>query len=330
MSLLGYNNATERRNLFNQTDVTGTLATGAVRHTLLAGAELSRQRTDNVRNTAYFDGSATFLPVVPEELRRFEARLRGKAPFCEVNRERLCALIERRGLYRALTHCLGAVAEQSRAAGLPLDGVDDVLMVGGSTLLPGVYSLFETRFGRERVRAWQPFEAVSNGAAAYSAGRVNQSDLIVHDYAFVTYDPKSHEPTYTMIVPTGTRFPTAPALWKRQLMPTCSLRAPETVFKLVVCEIGQNGGESSRLGWDAHGNVHALGGASRKDPAYVVKLNDTDPTLGFLDPPHQPHDRTPRLEIGFGVDAERWLVASVLDMKTGEQLLSAAPVVRLV
>ena len=59
VSLLGYNNATERRNLFNQTDVTGTFATGAVRHTLLAGAELSRQRTDNVRNTAYFNGSAT-------------------------------------------------------------------------------------------------------------------------------------------------------------------------------------------------------------------------------------------------------------------------------
>jgi catecholate siderophore receptor len=54
VSLLGYNNATERRNLFNQTDVSGTLAPGTVRHTLLAGAELSRQRTDNFRNTAYF------------------------------------------------------------------------------------------------------------------------------------------------------------------------------------------------------------------------------------------------------------------------------------
>jgi catecholate siderophore receptor len=59
VNLLGYNNATERRSLFNQTDVTSTLATGAVRHTLLAGAELSRQRTDNLRNTAYFNGSAT-------------------------------------------------------------------------------------------------------------------------------------------------------------------------------------------------------------------------------------------------------------------------------
>jgi catecholate siderophore receptor len=59
VSLQGYNNATVRANLFNQTDLTGTVSTGSVRHTILAGAELSRQRTDNVRNTGYFDGSAT-------------------------------------------------------------------------------------------------------------------------------------------------------------------------------------------------------------------------------------------------------------------------------
>ena len=59
VTLQGYNNATDRVNLFNQTDLTGTLLTGAVRHTLLAGAELSRQRTDNFRNTGYFNGSAT-------------------------------------------------------------------------------------------------------------------------------------------------------------------------------------------------------------------------------------------------------------------------------
>ena len=59
VTLRGYNNATDRVNLFNQTDLTGTLVTGAVRHTVLAGAELSRQRTENFRNTGYFDGSAT-------------------------------------------------------------------------------------------------------------------------------------------------------------------------------------------------------------------------------------------------------------------------------
>ena len=59
VALAGYNNATARVNLFNQTDLTGTIVTGGVRHTVLAGAELSRQRTANFRNTGYFNGSAT-------------------------------------------------------------------------------------------------------------------------------------------------------------------------------------------------------------------------------------------------------------------------------
>ena len=59
VTLQGYNNATDRVNLFNQTDLTGTLVTGRVRHTVLVGAELSRQRTENFRNTGYFNGSAT-------------------------------------------------------------------------------------------------------------------------------------------------------------------------------------------------------------------------------------------------------------------------------
>jgi catecholate siderophore receptor len=64
VSLSGYNNATKRDNLFNQTDLTATLGTGAVKHTLLLGGELSRQSTDNFRNTAYFGGgSATTLVV---------------------------------------------------------------------------------------------------------------------------------------------------------------------------------------------------------------------------------------------------------------------------
>ena len=51
-------------------------------------------------------------------------------------------------------------------ASLGADGPDDVLMVGGSTLLPGVFPYFEDRFGRDRVRAWHPFHAVVTGVSA--------------------------------------------------------------------------------------------------------------------------------------------------------------------
>lgn len=54
VSVSGYNNLTTRENVFNQTDVTLLAQTGAVNHTLLVGAEIGRQETDNFRETAYF------------------------------------------------------------------------------------------------------------------------------------------------------------------------------------------------------------------------------------------------------------------------------------
>jgi catecholate siderophore receptor len=63
VSIAAYANATDRVNLFNQTDLTQTLQTGRVRHTLLAGIEVGRQATDNFRSTGYFGGTATSASV---------------------------------------------------------------------------------------------------------------------------------------------------------------------------------------------------------------------------------------------------------------------------
>ncbi len=63
VALTAYNNATQRTNFFNQTDVTYLAATGSVRHTLLAGTEFGLQGTDNFRNTGYFNNTATTMLV---------------------------------------------------------------------------------------------------------------------------------------------------------------------------------------------------------------------------------------------------------------------------
>jgi catecholate siderophore receptor len=54
-----YNNATQRRNLFNQTDVILKARTGPLAHTLLVGAELGRQVTDNLRTTGFFNNATS-------------------------------------------------------------------------------------------------------------------------------------------------------------------------------------------------------------------------------------------------------------------------------
>ena len=63
VTLSAYNNATDRRNLFNQTDVIFGLETGGVRHTLLAGVEVGRQETENFRETGYYNDATTSITV---------------------------------------------------------------------------------------------------------------------------------------------------------------------------------------------------------------------------------------------------------------------------
>jgi catecholate siderophore receptor len=59
VALSAYNNATKRRNIFNQTDLTYVRATGRIKHLFLVGTELGRQLTDNFRNTGFFNNTAT-------------------------------------------------------------------------------------------------------------------------------------------------------------------------------------------------------------------------------------------------------------------------------
>ena len=54
VQIQAYNNATERQNLINQTDLNAEFATGGIGHTLLAGAEFGRQETDNLRLEGFF------------------------------------------------------------------------------------------------------------------------------------------------------------------------------------------------------------------------------------------------------------------------------------
>ena len=62
VALTAYNNATDRTNLV-QSDRCGLRACrrDVWRHTLLAGAEVGRQLTDNFRNTGFFDNTLTTL-----------------------------------------------------------------------------------------------------------------------------------------------------------------------------------------------------------------------------------------------------------------------------
>jgi catecholate siderophore receptor len=63
VSLAAYNSETFRSNLFSQSEAVVRLPTARMPQTLLVGVELGRQATDNIRNTGYFNGTATSYDV---------------------------------------------------------------------------------------------------------------------------------------------------------------------------------------------------------------------------------------------------------------------------
>ena len=313
-------------------------------------SRMMRSEACRIKEALFFEDEQVFFPMPPDEFHRFEERVRGESPQVRLTKHDLNKLLEDRGLYATIEDCTNEVMTRAAEEGVSDKSVEDVLMVGGSTLLPGVYPIFEKRFGRDAVRAWQPFEAVAFGASAFAADVSSQSDYIVHDYAFVTHDLETHEKQYSVIIPQGTRFPTQMDHWKRPLVPTCSLGTPETIFKLVICEVGRRYGEERRFVWDKEGQVHKLGGnntptreaelpkvdgtrsargEARPAGPLIIPLNETNPTLGYLRPPHPPGDKKPRLEIAFGVNADRWLCATVYDLRSKKYMMREQPVVRL-
>ncbi|QJU59950.1 TonB-dependent siderophore receptor [Sphingomonas sp. AP4-R1] len=54
VQIQAYNQATQRKNFINQTDLNATFSTGSIEHTLLVGAEFGHQKTDNIRLEGFF------------------------------------------------------------------------------------------------------------------------------------------------------------------------------------------------------------------------------------------------------------------------------------
>ncbi|AMO24861.1 TonB-dependent siderophore receptor [Ramlibacter solisilvae] len=65
LSIAAYNNANERTNVFNQTDLVATLDAGGMRHTVLGGVELGHQDSRNQRRTGFFGSSAGSIAGIP-------------------------------------------------------------------------------------------------------------------------------------------------------------------------------------------------------------------------------------------------------------------------
>jgi molecular chaperone DnaK len=171
-------------------------------------------------------------------------------------------------------------------AGLTIDGIDRILLVGGSTRIPAVQEAISKRFnGKTPDKSVNPDEAVALGAAIQAGvlgGEVN--DLLLLDVIPLSLGIETLGEVFTKIIERNTTIPTS----KAQVFSTAT--------------DGQTSVE-----------IHVLQGerAMAKDNKSLGKfqLNGIPPAARGI----------PQIEVSFDIDANGILKVSALDRGTGRE-----------
>ncbi|HEU4751741.1 MAG TPA: Hsp70 family protein, partial [Armatimonadota bacterium] len=240
-----------------------------------------------------------------------------------ITREDLVKLMEDRGLYDQLRTGLADIQRQlAEDPTHTFERVDQVLLVGGSTLLPEVPAVVDDFFPEAIVRHEEEFvfTSVALGAARF-AGGAPLEDFVYHDYALAVQNERTHGVDYELLVPRRTRYPTEPDFAVRYYADYPGM----TEVRFSVCEVGRLG--QAPVNWQLRANGSPYWTpATDAERGLVVELNPGDAPIP-LRPVGQ--GASARLRVTYSVNEERWLCTTVEDLVRKQPLRINEPVVRL-
>jgi molecular chaperone DnaK (HSP70) len=240
-----------------------------------------------------------------------------------MSRAELVDLLAERGLYEQLRNALMEIQRQLEGEpSLSSGKVDQVLLVGGSTLLPEVAAVVDAVFPQSVVRHDPTFvfTAVALGAARF-AGGVPVDDFLYHDYAVAVQNEQTHAVEYELLIPRRTRYPTLADFAVRYYADFPGMNE----MRFSVCEMGRLG--QVPVPWQTRPNGNRYWSPQDlPEQALVIELNPGD-----LPVPLRPTGRgtSPRLRVTYSITTDRWLCMTVEDLLRKQFLRVNEPVVRL-
>jgi molecular chaperone DnaK len=245
----------------------------------------------------------------------------------EFTRADLEKILDEHELFTEINRTIRSAMNSARERGYDEDSVQSVFMVGGSSQIPSVHRIIRQIFGADRVMHSRPLDAIARGAAAFAAG-VDFFDHIQHDYAIRYVDPTKGEYDYRPIVRQGTPYPTEEPLVK------LSIRAShdgQHQMGIAIFEIGRpnhNSLQPVELVFDPSGAARVVQVTPQEQEARAnFWMNENNPTFLAAQPPVERGE--PQFEVEFFIDANKRLVITARDLKTGQLTHQKHPVVRL-
>ncbi len=200
-----------------------------------------------------------------------------------------------------------ALEEGLSRYGTSRSDIKQVLLVGGTSLIPAVREQMEHLFPG-KIRYGNPFTAIAEGACRFV--KDEYSPLIVHDYCLRAWDRELRQDSYTPIVEKGTRYPTPKPV---KAMYINASHEAQNRLGLLIYEISA----MARLGTSyvvSSGGQLELSDESRRRIERQQPLNPENSEFIIADPPCTRGER--RFLASFGVDEEKRLTISLQDTRS--------------
>ncbi|MEG3896937.1 MULTISPECIES: Hsp70 family protein [unclassified Microcoleus] len=237
----------------------------------------------------------------------------------QLNRDKLEEILESRQLLEQLREALDEVLSIALGKGIGKADIEQVLLVGGTSLIPAVSNVVVSYFGRQKVQRDKPFEAVAHGALALTQ-LASVDDYLRHSYAIRLWEPYAKAYAYSPIFSKEMKYPCQSSEeltlqvaieGQREIRLDIGEVAEVSQAEVIFNEQGQM--TSSLL--NKHSDFRSL--ESHHQQVCVAHLNP--PGVLGID----------RVSVSFEVDERRVLLATVRDLVTGKVLVEKGAIAKL-
>ncbi|MCY7383179.1 MAG: Hsp70 family protein, partial [Microcoleus sp. CAN_BIN18] len=197
--------------------------------------------------------------------------------------------------------------------------IEQVLLVGGTSLIPAVSNLVVSYFGRQKVKTDKPFEAVAHGALALTELAI-VDDYLRHTYAIRLWEPYAKAYAYSPIFSKEMKYPCQSS---EELMLQVAIEGQREIRLDIgeVAEVSQaevtfnEKGQMTSSFLNKHSDFRSL--ERHHQEVCVAHLNP--PGVLGID----------RVSVSFEVDERRVLLATVRDLVTDQVLVAKGAIAKL-
>lgn len=236
-----------------------------------------------------------------------------------LNRSQLEAILENNQLLEQLREALEEIMMIALSKGIKKSEIEQVLLVGGTCLIPAIQQLIQLYFGKNKVKLDLPFEAVCHGALMLE--QVTEiDDYLRHSYAIRLWDQFSQSHHFYSLFSAGTKYPCR----REESLILQVVKPEQTTIRLDIGELGKIA--QAEVTYDSCGRMTSKG-VSQKEVYRSLESHHEEVCLAYLDPPGMLG--MDRLCVDFEVNENRLLLATVKDLFTDKILVEKQAIAKL-